>query len=447
MRPGAAYWGGVLLGLAIAAPAASDHYDIQALVVENAAGVPGGGVINGLTRARGTTAAGEVLVGGWVWDGVDLNHKVFLFGGAGDRVVMEAGEPAPGGGTWSDFEPVVNEPGDFAFTGVVDFLSFGSWKRDGSGDSVIAIPGDAAPIPGATWTNTLDVRALSDAGATLFFAGISTPSGDQEGWFLDAAAGQQVVVLNGGPAPGGGTFAGLGSHSAAQIDDDSVVFRADVSGGTTTSGLYRWDAGVVTPLVVAGDAVATPGGGTFADIRAWLDANASGTVVFAADILRAGNPAWPALFVLKAGALTEILYLGDPVPGSPGRHFSNAWDVAINASGQVAFTAPLQESPWNGLFFWDGTRLVPVVLADTPHPESGGHEFYQFGNRLEVEDSGRIVFDAGSTDLAAWGVFTASRVAVVPALPTAGTLILQLSLAAAAALVFRRKRRTVPFGQ
>lgn len=430
----------LLVSLATASPAAADHYDIQPVAIENATAAPGGGVLTGTTRASGTTAAGEVLVAGYVWDGVELLHKVFLFGGsgAGDRVVVEAGEAAPGGGTWSDFEPVTNTAGDVAFNGAVDFAIWGAWKRDGSGDSVVAVAGGAAPLPGATWTGAPQVAALSDGGTTLFFAAVSTGSGDREGWFVDASGGQQAVVLNGDAAPGGGTFTNVVSYGAALIDDDSVVFQADVSGGATSAGLYRWDAGILTPLFVAGDPVPTPGGGSFDDVRAWPAAGASGAVAFVADVVRGANPALPALFVLQGGTLTEVLYTTDPVPGSAGLHFAGAWDVAVNASGQLAFTAPLMEAPWSGLFFWDGTRAVPVVLAETPHP-AGGAEFYQFGNRVELEDGGRIVFDAGSTDLSAWGVFTATPALAVPALPPGGTALLAVALAAAASAALRRR--------
>ena len=67
-----------VLALALAGPAAADHYDITPVMVENLTPMPGGGVINGMTRAAGSTDAGEILVGGWVWDDPDLDHKVFL---------------------------------------------------------------------------------------------------------------------------------------------------------------------------------------------------------------------------------------------------------------------------------------------------------------------------------------------------------------------------------
>jgi hypothetical protein len=417
-------------------------------VLENGSEVPGGGFINGLTRAEGVTAAGEILAAGWVWDGVDLNHKVFLFGGSGSgasggQIVIEAGEPAPGGGAWSDFEPVVNGLGELAFHGVVDFSAFGSWRREGSGDSILALPGGAAPIPGGTWSSQIDVGALSDSGAALFYAVASVGGGSRDGFFIDVAGTTVVAALNGDPAPGGGTFAGIASKRGALVDDDSAVFYAQVIGGATTSGLFRSDGGVITSLLVQGDAVPTPRGGTVDGIRTWMDANASGSVVFVAEIVREGNPAWPAVFIREAnGTFHEILYLGDPVPGSAGRHFSGAWDLAINASGNLAFTAPLQEPPWSGLFVWDGAKIVPVVLVDTPVPGLGGREFYQFGNRLEIDSGGRVIFDAGSTDLGAWGVFAATQVEEVPVLPRMGRLLLPLTLVSAGLLMLRHSRRS-----
>ena len=106
----------------------------------------------------------------------------------------------------------------------------------------------------------------------------------------------------------------------------------------------------------------------------------------------------------------------------------------------MAWSGSLNEAPWNGLFFWNGTRPVPVLLEGVPHPPSG-LDVYQFGQRVELEDSGRILFDAGSNDLGAYGLFTAMPVEVVPALPAAGRLVLTLALAAAGALGVRRIRR------
>lgn len=419
-----------VLLLSTASAAAAGSYDVELVVQAGVTILPGGGYLSGgLGSADGTTGAGEILVAGSVWDGVDLNYKVFLLGGSGlgDRVVIEAGEPTPGGGAWSDFDPTVNAIGDFAFSGGVDFASFGSWKRTGSGDAEIAIPGDPAPVPGGTWADNLEMESISDGGVTLFYAEVAIAGGTTAGWFLDGPGGQQTAVLDGDAAPGGGTFANNKWYSAAQIDDESFVFVADVTGGTTTNGLYRWDSGVITPLVVAGDAAPAPGGGTIDKVVSWPDANHGGVAVFMAEVFREGPYAYPALFIHDGTTLTEIFYFLDPVPGFPGSQFSSPSLPAINDLGQVAWSGQLVDAPWTGLFFWDGETIEAVLMEGIPHIPSG-LDVYQFGQRVELEDNGRILFDAGSNDLGGYGLFTATPISSVPALSNGGAALLALAL-------------------
>jgi hypothetical protein len=95
---------------------------------------------------------------------------------------------------------------------------------------------------------------------------------------------------------------------AGVADDESVVFSAPVSGGTAADGLFRSDAaGNLTSLLVEGDAVATPGGGTFLGFGRSVSLTPSGHVAFDAEVLRAptASPREAAL-VLADGALREI---------------------------------------------------------------------------------------------------------------------------------------------
>lgn len=121
------------------------------------------------------------------------------------------------------------------------------------------------------------------------------------------------VALTGDPAPGtgAGTFDSFGTIRAA---GRRVLFAASVTGGSASTGLYLWNDGALSKIAVDGDA--TPVGGTFPSL--FLDpqfgaiALSGARAAFVADVT--GGSADGGLFLFNRGQLSPIVLVGDATP-------------------------------------------------------------------------------------------------------------------------------------
>jgi hypothetical protein len=147
-----------------------------------------------------------------------------------------------------------------------------------------------------------------------------------------------------------------------------------------------------------------------------VDVNRAGTIGFVAGVDRVGLPVSGGLglFVLDGGTLTEVVLAFDPDPGS-GTSFGGVWDFDLDDAGRAAFTAPLVDEPWSGLFLFDGAGIHQVAYEGLPVPSLGA-AFYQF-HRVRLATNGPLLIEAG-VDGVGYGVFAASS-AAIPALPGA----------------------------
>jgi hypothetical protein len=195
------------------------------------------------------------------------------------RLVVAAGQPAPGGGAFERFDvaaqPVaapVNAEGRVAF--------YASLVRTNAREGIflatstrilkVAALGDAAP-GGGTLSEFAKhpLPALNDAGKVAFGAAIAGGRAS-EGVFLASNGSLNTIALSGTDAPGilSGTFVEFDLPALNNLDD--VVFLATVRRGRETLPvLYLWSNGRLRKLVAAGDLV--PGGGTFAQFGVACD--------------------------------------------------------------------------------------------------------------------------------------------------------------------------------
>jgi len=259
------------------------------------------------------------------------------------RSVVEAGQPAPGGGNFEHF-------------------------------SIESLP-IMAPLNGKR--------------QVAFFATILRGPGS-EGIFLASPSGIARVAVEGDRAPGGGTISGFGRHPIPAINDaGTVAFAAAITSGKTVEGIFTASRGRLQAVAVAGGAAPGILSGTFANLDAPA-LNDRGDLAFLATVRR-GRETVEAVYVRARGKLAKIAAQGDPAPA--GGLFAGFGPPAIDATGAVAFVAVVEGRAVPGGIFRvrDGqTKMLVGAGDDTPL----GGIYLKFSERVAVNDAGLVAFHA-----------------------------------------------------
>jgi hypothetical protein len=296
--------------------------------------------------------------------------------------------------------PALSDAGEAAFLATTSAgLGLFAVVRGGTGRTV-AMRGD--PLPGGGRIDRFSSSAyeghvgINTAGAVAFFA---DPVGGytQGGVFLATGGGLQKIVRVGDAAPGGGTFSGFGGCCyVSQLglnDAGDVTFYSWID-GTSLRGLFRSYGGVITKVVTTGDPA--PGGGTFAGIgfedvvRHTL--SDSGAVVFDGYLEQPIGPFRAAFLAHANGTLTHIARDGDPAPTRPSyRSFSLGTD-SITASGALVFHSDVSRG---AIFLADGSGIQKVAAVGDPAPGGGTlSAISPFATPPTINESGEIAFVA-----------------------------------------------------
>jgi len=259
------------------------------------------------------------------------------------RPVVTAGQPAPGGGTFEHF-------------GV-----------------------EALPI----------VAPLNARGQVAFYATLLRGPGS-EGLFLASASGIAKVVMEGDPAPGGGTISGLGKHPVPALNEaGTVAFAGSVAGGKGVEGIFTAARGRLQTVAMA-PAVA-PGipSGTLAGLDAPA-LNDRGDVAFLATVRR-GRETIEAVYQRAGGKVRKLVAQGDPAPA--GGAFAGFGPPALNNGGAVVFAAVIEgRAVPGGIFLAQGGQLKMLVGAGDETPAGG--IYMKFSERVSVNDAGLVAFQA-----------------------------------------------------
>jgi hypothetical protein len=348
------------------------------------------------------------------------------------RAVVTAGQAAPGGGTFEHFSveslPIVapvNAKGQVAFFATLlrGAGSEGLFLASAGGITKLVLEGDPAPGGGTiSGLGKHPVPALNESGTAAFAASV-TKGKTVEGIFTASRGRLQAAVLAPAAAPGiaSGTLAGL--DSPALNDRGDIAFLATVRRGRETlEVIYHRAGGKLHKVVAQGDPA--PAGGVFAGFGP-PTVNNSGAVVFAAVIEGRAVPG--GIFRAQAGRLTMLVGAGDESPlGGIFMKFSER--IAINDAGLVAFLAVLKSGPVAAaVFALEAGRLRKVAATGDGAPEGG--TFSHFGPWPALNAAGAIGFvasvDAGPSPVGAYlaGASGIARIAALgDALPGGGTL-------------------------
>ena len=368
-----------------------------------------GGTLNPVAFINPTTvnASGRVSFNSQV-DGSDRNQGVFVadsdgtisaiaigcggLGGGGDTTSM-CGDASPIGGHFGGFffgtvfTPDINDAGDVLF--LCD-VNGGDSRRAlflyqaASGQIIkIAAVGDPSPIGGTF--GAVGPGSINNNGKVVFLASPAGENFNSNLFMWDNGVVTKVAAL-GDPAPGGGTFSGLGTESfgfqdgtfipvgpVPDINDsDQIAFRAIVSGGITTRGIVvrtgqtdEWYVKVPDP---------TPIGGTYLDMQA-ASLNNSGQIAFFADYHPTPDTTNSGWFAGAPGNWRKVVVFFDPIDGGQclGLAFSRNPMQAIDAAGNVVFWANLDSNGTSDrlvLGLTDGNLLIAARRGD-PTPIGG----------------------------------------------------------------------------
>ena len=313
----------------------------------------------------------------------------------------------------------------------------------------VALVGGAAPGGLGTYATTVTVPTLNGAGQVAF---VSIVSGKQ-GIFAGAPGSVQTVMYQGTAAPGaGGALYGTPTTAYSYNNAGQVGFISTLTGGTSTNGVFAGAPGSVQAVALQGTTAPGTGGATYGGLSS-VTINGAGQVAFTANTLTGGT-ATAGLFLGAPGSVQPIALVGAPDPDGSGATFASFASTELpNATGQVVFTANLTgtgvTAGSNSIALFGGspgslTELVRQGDVIDVDPGSGvdnrtvsGFGLLvgsggQDGKGFDFNDSGEVAYRLTFTDGSS-GVFE-STISAVPEPVSLGLLPI------GAVLLLRRNR-------
>jgi hypothetical protein len=240
--------------------------------------------------------------------------------------------------------------------GTITAIAIGCGGLGGGGDTT-SMCGDASPIGGHFGgffsENTVFTPDINDAGDVLFFCDVNGGDSRRALFLYQAASGQIVkVAAIGDPSPIGGTFGAVGPGSIN--NNGKVVFLASQVGDTVNSNLFMWDNGVVTKIAALGDPA--PGGGTFSGLGTESFGFQDGTFIPTGPVPDINDSDQIAFRAIVSGGITgrgivvrtnqiDEWYVKVPDPTPIGGTYLDMQAAAINNAGQIAFFADYHPTP------------------------------------------------------------------------------------------------------
>jgi hypothetical protein len=377
------------------------------IVLEGQAAPGTSGTLFGFATPPGLDASGTVLLNAGI--SADPVAQKGIFKGAGGSLTpLELwGQTAPGtgGGTFKgSLLSAVNDGGSAVIQAGVSggTTTEGIFKASGGSLTNIAVLGQVAPGTGGGTFVAFNVPELNAAGTVAFSGGI-TGGTVSSGVFSGSGGSLTPIALAGQPAPGTGGGTILTLQFCALNDNGTAAFVAGVSGGTSSSGIFSGSGGPLTTIAVQGQTAPGTGGGGFLNLRTPA-LNENGTVVFRADI--SAGTSLSGIFKGNGGSLTQIAVQGQAAPGTGGGTFSAFNDPAIiNTNGTTAFLANIAGGTGNqGIFLADGSSIIPVAAVGQPLAGStimflsfvdGGPSFGpDSGGRSGLNEFGQVTYAA-----------------------------------------------------
>ena len=337
------------IALLVTATAAGDQPSALRRVAATGDPAPGGGVFDrfgaeAMPIVAPVNARGDVAFFGTLGRaGTDEGFFLWSSGGRATAVARE-GDRVAGVGRLSGFgkhpAPALADDGTVVFGAAIaeGRAVEGIFAARGGRLRAVALSGAAAPgIPSGVLA-TLDAPAVNARGDVAFLATVRRGRESLEAIMLSTRGKLQKIVVQGEPAPAGGTFAGFGPPSLNR--EGAIAFGAAVEGRAVPGGIFVWSAGALRMVLGAGDD--TPIGGIFAKFSERLGFSDGGAIAFHGLLKLA--PVAAAIFAIDGSRPRVVAQLGQPAPG--GGRFSNfgLWP-AMSSTGAIGFAAAIDDGP------------------------------------------------------------------------------------------------------
>lgn len=298
--------------------------------------VPGGGALAGFTEhpALAIAASGSVVFGAQVTGG-RASEALFVWTGGRLNAIAQSATAAPGiaGGAFAGFAaPVINDAGDVAFLATIrrgretqDAIYL---RRKGQLRPVVTA-GD--PAPGGGTFSALATPAMNNKGAVAFAALVE--QGERPAGIFIVTDGKIRRAIGAGDAvPGGGMFTRL-SEQVGLDDAGHVVFTAFLRDTASRGAVF------LDHQLVASIGMDAPGGGRFVSFGEAPSLAADGTVAFIGAL--DGAPGMAA-FSCGPGGLQRRVAVGDEVDGHRIVYFPINPAVAAGSGGRVTVQVGLR---------------------------------------------------------------------------------------------------------
>lgn len=238
--------------------------------------------------------------------------------------------------------------------------TYALFARTGGVVTELLRTGDALPAPYTGTFNRFRSPVVNTAGTIAFYATINSADGSEGLFLYDAGIVTPVIVTE-----------EQGAIGAFDVSDPGNVayVRDDV--------LYLWDRMAVSLIRLIGREDSAPGGGIFRSLGP-IALNAGDVVAFAASRRNGGE-----------GVFTSAR-VGNPAFVADRRFGTGA--IAINAAGQVAFTSD-GRSASDDVLRWDAANGAVKVMS--MGASTIGGKIVSFDPEcVALDDAGRVVAEA-----------------------------------------------------
>ena len=345
-------------------------------VIQNGDEIPGltGSRVNFISTPLLMNANGVIAFRADVYTTNRATQVIMTFDGTTLHTLVTGADTAPGTGG-AKFEHAMtlidlNDTGDVLIGSTL--VPFGTTVAAqptvfriaaGGGVTRIAGPGDASTGTGGTFTAAF-ATGLGASGQVLLNA-VITGGSAVSGIFVSESGTLRKIAATNDPNPVGGTFSQDFTTALQRINPSGLVmfvannsvFQNTAIDGTTTA-------------IASGSAAPAPMGGTFSAFTGLPALSSSGDAVFFANVT--GGFSVSGLFRYRAGTGVEVVArLNETAPGTGGKTFTGLSSPSVNASGTISFQGNLTPGN-NGLFQKPaGGALAPVSVTGDASPLGG----------------------------------------------------------------------------
>ena len=223
---------------------------------------PGGGTLTLAGGPRATNDHGAIAYVALV-NGSTATQGIFRSDGKQTVAIARDDISAPAGGSFTLLStPVINNRGQVAFFSELS-EGFGIFRGEGGDLTPIFITNQSAP-GGATFAD-FGEPTINNQGQIVTPASLIN-STIHSGLFVGDGTKTIAIALQQQPAPKGGNYNGQFFGHTKLSDRGEVAFNAGLTGGTSTSGIFRGNGETTTTIALRG-ANAPGTTGTFASFR------------------------------------------------------------------------------------------------------------------------------------------------------------------------------------